>query len=380
MKALAQGFAGTNLTEGLALSLNDAANKANITANQIEDSLKGAGGKIADQFIDAGKAFPEAYDEAYKNSKPLFDTQQDLEKIDELTKQVVASSKEVTQEYTAAEKEAMGYFQEYQKWSAAQEQANNKIINSEKEKAAEQAKVNAEKGTEAQLDLQLLQAKQSGNTKLVAQINHQKSYNSYLEKAKGFMPIEEAKEWAKQMANLESPLQTIGQELEEIAKKKIDNPVLDMKESTAKLKGDLKLLKDYIGGDLSNVSVNDLAKKFGVDTFGKSSKQVMAEIQAKLDQIKDSPLDIKGKIDEVGLKEALTDIKTNVEAEFKGGDAKANGGEGGEGGKGGEGGDYTPAAQVSEITALNAIMNGVDEIKKLCYLIEPKLPIAVVGM
>ena len=61
MRTLAAGFAGNQLTEGIALSLNTAANEANKTANEIEASLSGAATRIADQFAKAGLALPENF-------------------------------------------------------------------------------------------------------------------------------------------------------------------------------------------------------------------------------------------------------------------------------------------------------------------------------
>lgn len=70
---LAKALEGNWLTESIALQLNKGANEANTAANKIEDSLKGAGGRIADQFGKAGEALPKSFEENYAKVPPLFD-------------------------------------------------------------------------------------------------------------------------------------------------------------------------------------------------------------------------------------------------------------------------------------------------------------------
>ena len=82
MRTLAAGFAGNVLTEGIALSLNTAANQANKTANEMEASLSGAGTRIAEQFAKAGAAMPENFAKHQEAlSAGLFDTEAQAKSI-----------------------------------------------------------------------------------------------------------------------------------------------------------------------------------------------------------------------------------------------------------------------------------------------------------
>ena len=73
MRTLAKGLAGSSLTAGIALSLNETANDANKTANKIEDSFNGAGTRIKDQFGKIYDEVPASFEKNLSGIKPLFD-------------------------------------------------------------------------------------------------------------------------------------------------------------------------------------------------------------------------------------------------------------------------------------------------------------------
>ena len=334
-------------------------------SDYLKESLKGA-----------ASAFPENFKKSYDETKPLFDVSEDLQKIEELANKGTVAIDGMTDAERAAAKEAEYYYQEYMKGEAAAEQARNKAEASLKKQTEAERDALATKRTSLETELLLKEAKISGNKNIVQAVEHQRAYNKYLEEAKKLMPIEEAEAFAKRMAQAEAPARTIRDQLADIAQQKIDQPILSFREQNQKLRQDLKDLAGYLGGDFSNLNIMDLAKKMGIDTFRKDSDQVFSDIKKKIEEIKDTPIDIEGKINKESIDKSLADLKLQTENTFKGGDAKATGGEGGEGGEGGQGGEATVPEQVDEKTALNQLMNGVDEIKRLIYQIEPKLPVA----
>jgi hypothetical protein len=117
-------------------------------------------------------------------------------------------------------------------------------------------------------------------------------------------------------------------------------------------------MKDYLGGDFSKYDLPTIAEKMGLPTFRKSSKEIMNEIKDHLKGIKDTPLDIKTnikdskfrvRVDKSDLKDQLDKAKVEVKQEVK---------------------------LWGMDIVMNAIMDGVDVIKKTVLLIEPKLPVA----
>ena len=376
---LAEALSGSVLTQGIAENLNKAANESNIAANKIEDNLKGAGERIAAQLEKAGKAFPETFDKSYNETKPLFDVQEDIKKVDELTQQATGSTEELTDAQVEAQKEAEGYYQEYQKWRAEQEKAVAAEQSAIDKRTASQKQELELKKQSLQYDLQLAEAKKSGNKDLESALNYQSAYNKNLEEAKKLMPVKEAEEFAKRMTDATTPVRTIGDQLKDIAQQKIDNPVLSMRQQTKLVEQDLKDLKSYLGDDFSKYDMPTIAQKLGLDTFRKSSAEVLESVKNKVKEIKDTPIDIKGTIDKASIDQSLADLKIQTENTFNGGDANAQGGDGGSGGSGGEGGQggaFDGSKMFSIETCINAIMDGVDEIKRIGYKIEPKLPVA----
>jgi hypothetical protein len=69
---LANALSGNYLTDGIALNLNKAANEANTAANKIEDSLKGSGARISDQFVAAGKEIPKSFNKNLASAGDIF--------------------------------------------------------------------------------------------------------------------------------------------------------------------------------------------------------------------------------------------------------------------------------------------------------------------
>ena len=297
MRSIAGALGDNMLTAGIAKGLNEAANEANTTANKIEDSLKGAGGRIKDQFVEAGKAMPDSFDEAYKKVPPLF------KDLDKLQQKIDANNQQIS------------------KSAAEYVMANNEALEIEKEKAKEAVKVaeaNLEKAEAAQAaldvqkeeyakELELLEAKKSGNKELVKKLEHEKAYEAALKKNISLYGdnVEEAERLAKKHADAVAPLQTIGDLLDELAGKKVD-PFEEAGSTQEKLnviRDGLKGIESSLDMSLgSNRDWRDLTDIFGIDTFGRQANDALADVNQRMKDISDVPLELQAKLKEMGVK------------------------------------------------------------------------------
>ena len=188
--------------------------------------------------------------------------------------------------------------------TAAQEQA----ARAAQAAAEKQRKINEEKSAsfaeELKFNAEIERARASGNKSLEKQLLNQQEYNKLLAEYSKYMPEEKAKLWAQEMANVKAPLATVAEQMEEIAKKKIDQPVLNFQEASKELKQELKDMAGVLGNDFSKIAFPDIAKAMGIDTFGASSREVLDMIKGRLDKIKESNIvidmdtkDAEGKLD-----------------------------------------------------------------------------------
>ena len=97
-----------------------------------------------------------------------------------------------------------------------------------------------------------------------------------------------------------------------IAAQDAAKPMLTFKEQVAKAREELKALKDFIGADLSNYSIPDIAKKLGIDNAGKEQRELFAEIVQRLEEIKGRPIELS--IDKEATKEDISEIISNIAA------------------------------------------------------------------
>ena len=149
------------LGESMALALNDMANQSNTAANKIEDDLKGASGRIGEQFTQAGAALPKSFEENYAKVPPLFADLEGLQKsIEEQEKAIKKTAEE-----TNAEREKTNETLEKEKEARA-EIAAKAAEDAEKEKANAVALVELETAINA--------AKASGNEQLVKTLESEK--------------------------------------------------------------------------------------------------------------------------------------------------------------------------------------------------------------
>ena len=199
--------------------------------------------------------------------------------------------------------------------------ANNEALEIEKEKAKEAVKVaeaNLEKAEAAQAaldvqkeeyakELELLEAKKSGNKELVKKLEHEKAYEAALKKNISLYGdnVEEAERLAKKHADAVAPLQTIGDLLDELAGKKVD-PFEEARSTQEKL----DVIRDGLEGIESSLDMSlgsnrdwrDLTDIFGIDTFGKQANDALADVNQRMKDISDVPLELQAKLKEMGVK------------------------------------------------------------------------------
>lgn len=402
--SMAKALPQINLFAPLINGMKEFANNARTDSEALFGAMYHDVGLLEAELTAAGAALPESFDKHLAQSTALFDTQQELDKIDQLTQQVAESTKEVTQEQSNAEAEAKRYFNEYMKGVAEQEQAAAKATEAERKKAeavGETAKALREQKLE---DLAIAEAKASGNTQLAEQLEKQKAYNAALEEARDKLGMneQEAQKYATRMAEAAYPVKTIRNILDEIAQKKIDDPVKTLGEQTDETKAKLKEMAGVLGQDLSRYNFSDVMKKLGLDSFGlTTTKEKIDAINAELKRIEEKPVgiavdvkeesvkDVEAKIagigkdpiqtrldvDKTSLDAALAQTKVEMQNEFVS-TASASGGDGGEGGEGGEGG-----AATLEETVMDKIQTAVEAIRvAVVEKIEPKLPTHALGI
>ena len=298
MRTLAKGFAGSSITEGIALSLNTAANDANIAANKIEDGFKGAGGRIAEQFIAAGKALPESFAKNYADVQPLFtDIKSTQDQIDANNYKIAASTNQITKSEEEAVAEAKAYFQEWKKSEDLKQQAIQREL---EEKTIKQDAL--------ALELAIAEAKASGNKQEIEDLNTKKEWLESWKKAiASGMGEEQAAAFANNLAaakinadNIKPPAFTTAKEdaqameaalggsktfLEAMGKiekvKAVEEAKLDAKAARA----EIEAFGQYMNVDLQNMAFADIAKKLGVRDLSLTGKE---QLQAIIDFVGES--------------------------------------------------------------------------------------------
>jgi len=312
MTALAQAFDGSYLTRGIANSLREMAAKATETAQIAEEGLKGAGGRIAEQFTTAGAALPKSFSENYKEIPPLFDDiKSTQDQIDANNLKIAASTKEIVVSDQEAVAEAKAYFDQWKKSEDLKKQAAQKAAEDLK---IEQDKI-ALKQQEIKFQLAIAQAQAAGDSERVTALQEQKKYADDVQKAlaAGF-DKEEAALFATNMAIAANNSANIKQydkdgnplffQAAENSRKLNENlksatgfadTLSKMKEIEAMSKAhnsskgardELKAMDKLLGTDLAQKSFPDLAKKLGVDKIGQTGEEQIRAIVKYMDQVK----------------------------------------------------------------------------------------------
>lgn len=176
--------------------------------------------------------------------------------------------------------------------TAAQEQA----ARAAQAAAEKQRQINQEKSgafaEELQFNAEIERVRASGNKVLEKQLLNQKEFNKLMDEYSQYMPEEKAAQWAREMANVKAPLATVKEQMDEISRIKAEKPLLNAQEASNKLKQSLKDMASVLGNDFSNLSFPDIAKAMGIETLGRTSKQVISDIQDNLDKIAKSSINL----------------------------------------------------------------------------------------
>ena len=264
-------------------------------------------------------------------------------------------------------------------------------------------KVGGERVTNVQrikeLESEIASARSTGNKQLEAELTAQKAYYEQLERAlaagkdqqtalneatKAYnvsmgKSVEGAQKLSKTKEKIKDDMEQIKTIGDLIAKTNVAAPMKTYSEKIKVARKDLKDLKDFVGGDFSRMSVPDIAKKLGIDTAKKSSKELLDEIQKKMDEIKKRPIDLR--VNKEATKEDLkviqgeiakldTDKPINLDADSSIAQIRSKMGE-----------EIDLGLSSSKGTSmLETLTTAVEEIKRLVTLIEPKLPTAALGV
>jgi hypothetical protein len=264
-------------------------------------------------------------------------------------------------------------------------------------------KVGGERVTNAQrikeLESEIASARSTGNNQLEAELTAQKAYYEQLERAlaagkdqqtalteatKAYnvsmgKSVEGAQKLSKTQEKIKDDMEQIKTIGDLIAKTNVAAPMKTYSEKIKDARKDLKDLKDFVGGDFSRMSVPDIAKKLGIDTAKKSSKELLDEIQKKMDEIKKRPIELQ--VDKNAPKQDLEIIKKgigmldrvvnlNLNADPSIATIRSQMGE-----------EVDLGLSSSKGTSmLETLTTAVEEIKRLVTLIEPKLPTTALGV
>jgi len=298
LSGMGPAFAG--LAENAKYSMESA-------SRAVEQYTTGLGANIElvkEQLVEAGAALPDTFKEKYAEAKPLLDVTKDLERVDEITKRVEASTQGVVAQESEAEKEAKKYFQEYQKGLALKE----KDAAAAEEKLKKDRQANELKQQDLAFELQLAEAKATGNKQEIEDLTKKKEWLESWKKAiASGMGEKEAAAFANNLAaakinadNIKPPAFTTAKEdaqamenalggsksfLEAMGKiekvKAVEEAKLDAKAARA----EIEAFGEYMNVDLQNMAFADIAKKLGVRDLSLTGKE---QLQAIIDFVGES--------------------------------------------------------------------------------------------
>jgi len=209
MRTLAKGLEGSSLTAGLSLSLNESANEANTAANKIQDSFKGAAGRIKEQFGKVYDEVPASFEENLSGIKPLFDDI--IKKQDEVvnkTQEIIDADKEWEAQVMAridkdvdASQKAVKEKKAGQKELADGQSAEDERAANARKKYEDDHKVQAQmKREEIAMQMDINNAIASGDVKRVESLKAEQNLNKTIKELRDAGFIEATGE-AEKMAN-----------------------------------------------------------------------------------------------------------------------------------------------------------------------------------
>ena len=320
-ESLAEALKGVPFAEELSKNLEASARGMNAKLKLLSENSEFYSSRIGAQFAAAFKNIPDSIAKGYDDAKPIFNDLDQLQnKINENNKKIAASAAE----YVATNNEDL----EIEKAKTAEVL---KVAQAHLERAKMAEDELATKREQLAKELELTEAKKSGNTQLVKKLEHEAAYEKKLAE---LLPLYQGQEKAaeaiaKRHADAVAPLKTIGNLLNEMSGKKVDP--FDAAKSTSEkariLRDELKSIESQIGVTLgSGKDWQGLADIFEIDTFGKEASQVLGDVRDKVAGLKDMPAELIVELKEIGIEKFIEkygeikdepdkDIKINVDSD-----------------------------------------------------------------
>lgn len=174
-----------------------------------------------------------------------------------------------------------------------------------------------------ELQIEINKELAAGNTEGAKKLENQRELLRLTERIKNETGLSEDKaaELAKQFLNSKDEAKKTTDEIarlkkgvENVAGTKMDEPAKGLKERTAEAREKLGEMKDFIGGDLSRMSLSSITEKLGLDQSGlQSSEDQLKGIEEYLDTLdKKDPANITPKVEEQEVKDALSQIDADM--------------------------------------------------------------------
>ena len=364
--------------EGISTALEGNIKSLDKQVENSKNQISNATEQIAGDFKLAGEESKKAYDKAVDSSRDLIDTSKMEVKLQEqrvelrkLEAEAASDAAKKATEHLATEAQ----FVEFGK---------DRLTHTERIK---------------EMDADIARAKRLGNKQELGELESMKAFHVEMEESlRRGLTMQEAvtnankakqavidkivkltKEEVNQTEEVKKNMVSIKTVGELIAATKAAAPMKEFKGNAKEARQQVKELANFLGGDFSRLNIMDLAKKLGIETTRKGSRDLFIEIEKKLHEISNKKLDIQ--FDKNSTKEQLIEIEKKVAAMKTGNEVKLD-----------------ASSSISQIRSdmkkeidlslssssgsslLEKISSAVEKIQELVAKIEPKLPTAALGV
>ena len=357
---------------------DDAFQRAEINIAQAQNKISNSAQQIAGDFKLAGEESKKAYDKALDSSRDLIDTSKMEVKLQEHRVELRKLEAEAA---SAAAKNATEHL-------ATEAQ----FVDFGKDRLAHTERIK-------EMDADIARAKRLGNKQELGELESMKAFHIEMEESlRRGLTMQEAvtnankakqavidkivkltKEEVNQTEEVKKNMVSIKTVGELIAATKAAEPMKKFTGNAKEARQQVKELANFLGGDFSRLNIVDLAKKLGIETTMKGSKELFIEIEKKMHEISNKKLDIQ--FDKNSTKEQLIEIEKKVAAMKTGNEVKLD-----------------ASSSISQIRSdmqkeidlslsssagsslLEKISSAVEKIQELVAKIEPKLPTAALGV
>lgn len=364
--------------EGVSKAFEDNIKSLDKNVENSRNKISNSAEQIAGDFKLAGEEANKAYDKALDSSRDLIDTSKMEVKL-----------QEHRVELRKLEAEAA---------SAAAKEASEKLTVEEMSVKIAQERLTHEERIK-EMDADIARAKRLGNKQELGELESMKAFHVEMEESlRRGLTMQEAvtnankakqavidkivkltKEEVNQTEEVKKNMVSIKTVGELIAATKAAEPMKKFTGNAKEARQQVKELANFLGGDFSRLNIMDLAKKLGIETTRKGSRDLFIEIEKKLHEISNKKLDIQ--FDKNSTKEQLIEIEKKVAAMKTGNEVKLD-----------------ASSSISQIRSdmqkeidlslssssgsslLEKISSAVEKIQELVAKIEPKLPTAALGV